>query len=169
MKFEIDIENSSLSEYFTEENDGIVFTDIFKEEVVREFLHKMSWDSEFKNFVSKEIKDGLHPKIVEWKQDTAIKVVVEEVIKEELKPVRSGSYFYMEEYKNKVKEVTKKVLTGYVSEINSLIETTIRNEVDKVMESLYQGHKMREFLNMDKLTAYVMQTMCQPKESEGTE
>lgn len=169
MKFEIDIENSSLSEYFTEENDGIVFTDIFKEEVVREFLHKMYWDSEFKNFVSKEIKDGLHPKIVEWKQDTAIKVVVEEVIKEELKPLRSGSYFYMEEYKNKVKEVTKKVLAGYVSEINSLIETTIRNEVDKVMESLYQGHKMREFLNMDKLTAYVMQTMCQPKESEGTE
>ena len=169
MKFEIDIENSSLSEYFTEENDGIVFTDIFKEEVVREFLHKMSWDSEFRDFVRKEIKDGLHPKIVEWKQDTAIKVIVEEVIRDELKPMRSGSYFYMEEYKNKVKEATKKVLAEYIREINSLIESTIRSEVDTVMESLYEGHKMREFLNMDKLTAYVMQTMRETKESEDTE
>lgn len=169
MKFEIDIENSSLSEYFSEENDGIVFTDIFKEEVVREFLRKMSWDSEFRDFVRKEIKDGLYPKIVEWKQDTAIKVIVEEVIKEELSPLRSGSYFYMKEYEQNVKNATKKVLAGYVSEIKSLIETTIRSEVDKVMESLYEGHKMREFLNMDKLTAYVIKTMDEQKESETEE
>jgi hypothetical protein len=167
MKFEIDIENSSLSEYFTEENDGIVFTDIFKEEVVREFLRKMSWDSEFRTFVRNEIKEGLYPKIREWKQDTAIKLIVEEVIKEELSPLRSGSYFYMKEYEQTVKTATKKVLAGYVSEIKSLIETTIRSEVDKVMESLYQDHKMREFLNMDKLTAYVIKTMREPKESEG--
>ena len=167
MKFEIDIENSSLSEYFTEENDGIVFTDIFKEEVVREFLRKMSWDSEFRTFVRNEIKEGLYPKIREWKQDTAIKLIVEEVIKEELSPLRSGSYFYMKEYEQTVKTATKKVLAGYVSEIKSLIETTIRSEVDKVMESLYQDHKMREFLNMDKLTAYVIKTMRGPKESEG--
>ena len=156
MKFEIDIENSTLSEYFTEENDGIVFTDIFKEEVVREFLHKMSWDSEFRDFVRKEIKDGLYPKIVEWKQDTAIKVIVEEVIKEELKPMRSGSYFYMEEYKTKVKEATKKVLIEYVKEINTLIEDTIRKEVKNILDTLYEDNPLRQFIDMSKVTVYVM-------------
>jgi peptide subunit release factor 1 (eRF1) len=67
MKFEIDLENSPLSEYFTEEEDGITFTEVFKEEVVKEFLRKMSWNSEFREFVRNELRDGLHPKIVEWK------------------------------------------------------------------------------------------------------
>ena len=124
MKIEVNLENSPLSEYFTEENDCVVFTDIFKEEVVKEFLHKMSWDSEFRTFAKNEIKEGLHPKICEWKQDTAIKLIVEELIKEELHPMRSGSYFYMEEYKTKVKEATKKVLAEYVREINALIESS---------------------------------------------
>ena len=156
MKFEIDIENSSLSEYFTEENDGIVFTDIFKEEVVREFLHKMSWNSEFRDFVRKEIKEGLYPQIREWKQDTALKLIVEEVIKEELKPMRSGSYFYMEEYKTKVKEATKKVLAEYVREINILIEGTIREEVKNILDTLYEDNPLRQFIDMSKVTVYVM-------------
>lgn len=159
MRFEIDIENSSLSEYFNDDNGNITLTDVFKEEMLRKLCDNITWDSEFRDFIRREIKNGLYPKIIEWKQDTAIKVIVEEVIKDELKPMRSGNYFYMEEYKNKVKEATKKVLASYVTEINSLIETTIRREVNKVMESLYKGHKMYEFLNMDKLTAYVMQTM----------
>ena len=169
MKFEIDIENSSLSEYFNEDNGDITFTDVFKEDVMREFLRKMQWNSEIRDFVKREIKDGLYPKILEWKQDTAIKVVVEEAIKEELSPIRSGSYFYTEQYKQSVKEATKKILASYVYEIKNLIESTIRSEVDKVMDGLYEGHKMREFLNMDKLTAYVIQTMREPKESEDTE
>ena len=169
MKFEIDIENSSLSEYFNEDNGDITFTDVFKEDVMREFLRKMQWDSEIRDFVKREIKAGLYPKILEWKQDTAIKVIVEEAIKEELSPIRSGSYFYTEQYKQSVKEATKKILASYVYEIKNLIESTIRSEVDKVMDGLYEGHKMREFLNMDKLTAYVIQTMREPKESEDTE
>lgn len=169
MKFEIDLENSSLSEYFNEDNGDVTFTDAFKEKVISAFVRKMQWDSEIKNFVKDEIKEGLGRKIQEWKQDTAIKVVVEEQIKQDLSPLRSGSYFYAEEYKNNVKKATETALAQYVRKINALIETTIRNEVKKVMETLYKGHKMREFLDIDKLTAYVIQTMREPKESEETE
>ncbi len=169
MKFEIDLENSSLGEYFNEENGDVTFTDAFKEEVIRAFVRKMQWDSEIRNFVKDEIKEGLGRKIQEWKQDTAIKVVVEEQIKQDLSPLRSGSYFYAEEYKDKVKKATEKALAQYVREINALIETTIRIEVEKVMQTLYKGHKMREFLDIDKLTAYVVQTMREPNESEETE
>ena len=168
MKFEIDIENSSLSEYFNEDKGDITFTDAFKEEVIRTFVRKMQWDSEIRNFVKDEIKDGLGRKIQEWKQDTAIKVVVEEQIKQDLSPMRSGSYFYAQEYKDKVKKATEQTLAQYVREINSLIETTIRFEVKQVMENLYKGNKMREFLDMDKLTAYVIKTMKEQKESEET-
>lgn len=163
MKFEIDLENSSLSEYFNEDNGDITFTEVFKEEVIREFVRKMQWDSEIKNFVKNEIKEGLGRKVQEWKQDTAIKVVVEEQIKQDLSPMRSGSYFYAEEYKDKVKKATEIALAQYVREINALIETTIRIEVKKVTENLYKGNKMREFLDMDKLTAYVIKTMNEQK------
>lgn len=169
MKFEIDLENSSLSEYFNEDNGDITFTDVFKEEVIREFVRKMQWDSEIRNFVKDEIKVGLGRKIQEWKQDAAIKVVVEEQIKQDLSPMRSGSYFYAEEYKEKVKKATEQTLAQYVREINALIETTIRIEVEKVMENLYKGNKMREFLDMDKLINYVVRTMKEQQESEETE
>lgn len=169
MKFEIDLENSSLSEYFNEDNGDITFTDVFKEEVIREFVRKMQWDSEIRNFVKDEIKVGLGLKVQEWKQDTAIKVVVEEQIKQDLSPMRSGSYFYAQEYKDKVKKATEQTLAQYIREINALIETTIRIEVKKVMENLYKGNKMRDFLDMDRLTAYVIKTMNEQKESEETE
>lgn len=169
MKFEIDLENSSLSEYFNEDNGDITFTDVFKEEVIREFVRKMQWDSEIRNFVKDEIKVGLGRKVQEWKQDTAIKVVVEEQIKQDLSPMRSGSYFYAQEYKDKVKKATEQTLAQYIREINALIETTIRIEVKKVMENLYKGNKMRDFLDMDRLTAYVIKTMNEQKESEETE
>lgn len=156
MKFEIDLENSSLSEYFTEEEDGITFTEVFKEEVVREFLHKMSWNSDFRDFVRSEIRNGLHPKIVEWKQDAAIKAVVEDTVKEELKPMRSGNYFYAEEYKTKVQAAVKKVMIEYVVEINALIEKTVRNEVKNILDDIYKDNPMRDFIDMPKVTNYVM-------------
>ena len=168
MKLEIDIENSSLSEYFNEENGDITFTDAFKEEVIREFVRKMQWDSEIRKFVKDEIKDGLGCKIREWKQDTAIKVVLEEQIKQDLSPLRSGSYFYAQEYKDKVKKATEQALAQYVREINALIETTIRFEVEKVMRNLCKGNKMCEFLDMDKLTGYVIKTMKEVTENDKT-
>lgn len=169
MKFEIDIENSSLSEYFNEENGDITFTDAFKEEVIKAFLNKLRFDGEIRDFIRGEIKDGLYLKVTEYKQDCAIKVIVEDVIREELKPQRSGSFFYLKEYEQNVKEATKKVLANYVREIKSLIEMTMRSEVENVLETLYKGNKMREFLNMDKLSAYVVKTMNEQKESEDTE
>lgn len=169
MKFEVDIENSTLSEYFNESDGDITFTDAFKAEVVRTFLERVRFDDEIRSYIKSEIKDGLHLKVVGYKQDGAIKAVVEEVIKEELSPSRSGSYFYMQEYKSKVAKETKNALEQYKREINCLIATTIRDEIKTVMENLYKGHKMREFLDMDKLTAYVYDTMQKAKESEDTE
>ena len=159
MKFEIDLENSPLSEYFTEEEDGITFTEVFKEEVVKEFLNKMSWNSEFREFVRSEIRSGLHPKIVEWKQDAAIKAVVEETVKEELKPMRSGNYFYAEEYKTKVQAAVKKVMIEYVVEINALIERTIREGVKNILDDIYHDNPMRAFIDMPKVTMYVMELL----------
>lgn len=169
MKFEVDIENSTLSEYFNEEDGDITFTDAFKEEVIKAFLNKLRFDGEIRDFIRGEIKDGLHIKVTEYKRDCAIKVIVEDVIREELKPQRSGSFFYLKEYEQNVKEATKKVLANYVREIKSLIEITMRSEVENVLETLYKGNKMREFLNMDKLSAYVVKTMNEQKESEDTE
>lgn len=169
MKFEVDIENSTLSEYFNESDGDLTFTDAFKEEVVRTFLNRIRFDDEIRNYIKSEIKDGLHLKVVSYKQDGAIKAIVEEVIKEELSPSRSGSYFYMQEYKSKVEKETKDALKQYEREINYLIATTIRNEIKTVMESLYKGNKMREFLDMDKLTDYVYNIMREQKESVDTE
>ena len=157
-----------MSEYFNESDGDITFTDAFKEEVVRTFLNRVRFDDEIRAYIKSEIKDGLHLKVIGYKQDGAIKAVVEEVIKEELSPSRSGSYLYLQEYRSKVAKETKKALEQYEKDINHLISTTIRDEVEKVMEILYKGHKMREFLDMKKLTDYVYEVMrAQKQYTEG--
>ena len=109
MKLEIDLKNSSLSEYLDEDDYGnVTFTDVFKEKIVKEVFTEAKFDTDIRDYIKAEIKDGLWKQIVSYKQEAAIKGVVDDVIREELSARRSGSLIFTDAYVAEVKEAVRK-------------------------------------------------------------
>ena len=166
MKFEIDIENSTLSEYFYEEDGDMTVSDVFKEAVLKSFVNKIRFDDLIRKHIKDEISVGLHSKIIEYKNDIAIKVIVEDVIREELSPLRTGSFFYLEEYRKKVKDETIKLLGKYTVEINRLIENSVREQIKKEIEDVCKDNHFIDFIDKEKLSKYLLQQLKGEKHNE---
>lgn len=158
MKLEFDLENSTLSEYFNEDTEGhITFSDVFKEAVLKEFCIKASYDSDIRGFIKSEIKDGLYLKICEYKNEAAIKAIVDDVMREELSAQRTGSLIFTDHYVKAVKTAIEKNLGVVKNEIDSYIRRTVSAEVEKYIETLYAENKLRKYLDFQKLAADVIE------------
>lgn len=157
MKLEFDLENSTLSEYFNEDTEGhITFSEVFKEAVLKEFCIKASYDSDIRGFIKSEIKDGLHLKICEYKNEAAIKAIVDDVMREELSARRTGSLIFTDHYVANVKKAIEKNLGFVKNEIDSYIRRTVAEEVEKYIETLYAENKLKKYLDFKKLAADVL-------------
>ena len=160
MKIEVNLENSSLSEFFSEDEcAGVTFTDAFKEAVLQAFVQKINYDSLIRSFIKDAIKEGLWSLVCQYKNESAIKAIVDEVIRDELRTQRTGTLIFTNNYVEEVKKATEKSLSVYKRDIDICIKTTVADEVKKYIEALYDGNKLREFIDFDKLSAYVIRTM----------
>lgn len=170
MKFEIDLTNSTLSEYLDEDDYGnVTFTDVFKEMIVREVFAKAKFDDDIRNYIKAEIKDGLWKQIVSYKQEAAIKGIIDDVIREELSARKSGSLIFTDAYISDVKEAVKKYLSPYKREIDEAVRCIVELETRDCLSTLYQGSKMREFIDFEKLSRYVVSTMERKRNKKGGE
>lgn len=160
MKLEIDLENSTLSEYLNEDDYGnVTFTDAFKEMIVREVFTEAKFDTDIRDYIKSEIKDGLWKQIVSYKQEAAIKGVVDDVIREELSTRRSGSLIFTDAYVAEVKEAVRKYLSSYKKELEEAVRCLVECETRDCLNTLYQGSKLREFVDFEKMSNYVVKTM----------
>lgn len=170
MKLEIDLKNSTLSEYLDEDNYGnVTFTEAFKEMIVREVFTKAKFDTDIRDYIKAEIKDGLWKQIVSYKQEAAIKGIVDDVIREELSTRRSGSLIFTDAYVAEVKETVKKNLSSYKKELDEAVRCLVECETRNCLNTLYQGSKMREFIDLEKLSRYIVQTMARKGYKGGAE
>lgn len=160
MKIEVNLENSSMSEFFSEDECGCVtFTDAFKEAVLKAFVQKINYDSLIRTFIKDAIKEGLWQLVCQYKNESAIKAIVDEVIRDELRTQRTGSLIFTNNYVEQVKKATESSLSVCKRDIDVCIKTTVANEVEKYIKVLYDGNKLREFIDFNKLSSYVIRTM----------
>lgn len=171
MKLEIDLENSTLSEYLDEDDYGkVTFTEAFKEMIVREVFTKAKFDTDIRAYIKEQIKDGLWKQIYSYKQEAAIKGIVDEVIREELSARRTGSLIFTDAYVSSVKESVKKYLSSYNQEIDKAVRCLVECETRNCLNTLYQGSKMREFIDLEKMSRYIVKTMaCEELMKGGAE
>ena len=161
MKLEIDLENSNLSEYLDEDDYGnVTFTEVFKDIIVRNVFTKAKFDTDIRDYIKAEIKDGLWEQIVLYKQEAAIKGVVDDVIREELSARRSGSLIFTDAYVAEVKEAVRKYLSSYKTELEEAVRCLVESETKSYLDVLYQGSKLREFIDLEKMSRYIVKTMA---------
>ena len=133
--------------------EEVTLTDVFKGEILNKFVEKINYDYEVKRYIEKNIDDQLWQKIYGYKDDVAIKTIVEKIIEKKLR--ETGSFIFLNEYAAKVEVVVDKYLKKYPNEIEKAVETSIKHHIESCLKELYKESKMREFIDTEKLSAYI--------------
>lgn len=158
MKFEIDIENTSLSEYFSEDEEGnLTVSDVFKDEIVSHVAMRISWDDELRSYVRKSLDRNLSTFVQSYKDEAAIKAVLEDLMAKELK--NGFGSIVRPAYKDIITNEVRERLAKEMHDIHGAIRMAIANEVKQVINTMYQGNKLAQFIDTEKLANYVISTM----------
>lgn len=88
-----------------------------------------------------------------------VKTAADEIVKEAMKPINTGSFIVSDRDKAKITEQVKKELKLFNAPVDKRIRETVRNEVANIINGMYDGNKMREFIDLPKLSAYVTANM----------
>lgn len=127
--------------------------DIFKEEILNKFVEKMNYDIQVRKYVETHIADNLYSKILDYKDDVAIKTIVSEIIETKLK--QTGSFCFLDRYAEDVKKVVDKHLEKYPKMIEQAMRSSMRTHIEEILKELYNGSKMEEFIDKEKLSAHI--------------
>ena len=167
MKIVIDINDESFSDYFNESDGTVDFTAAAIDQLLRNFAEKIRWDDEIRKYIKDEIREGLFAKIYEYKNGDMVKTVVEEIVRDVMKPINTGSFIVTDHEKEKITECVKRELNRFNLPVDERIRETVRKEVAAIINSMYDGNKMREFIDLPKLSAYVTQNMFKKDNENG--
>lgn len=159
MKITIDLNDESFGDYFSESDGTLNFTAAAIDMILHAFSDRCRWDDEIRKYIKDEIKDGLWNKIYEYKNGDMVKAVATEVVKEAMKPINTGSFIVTDHEKKKITEQVKKELELFNKPVDERIRETVRKEVANIINGMYDGNKMREFIDLPKLSAYVTANM----------
>lgn len=159
MKITIDLNDESFSDYFEEHDGTIDFTSVAIDMIINAFVEKCRWDDEIRKYIKDEIGKGLFLKICEYKNGDMVKTAADEIVKEAMKPINTGSFIVSDRDKAKITEQVKKELKLFNAPVDERIRETVRKEVANIINGMYDGNKMREFIDLPKLSAYVTANM----------
>ena len=159
MKITIDLNDESFSDYFEEHDGTLGFTSMAIDAIIRTFAEKCRWDDTIRDYVKQEIRRDLWKEITEYKRKDMIKVVATEIVRDVMKPSNTGSFIVTDYDKQKVTEQVKKELELFNAPVDERIRETVRKEVANIINGMYDGNKMREFIDLPKLSAYVTANM----------
>lgn len=161
MQFVINFNEIDLADYVDFENEyrdePLLLKDVFKDEIIRQFVAKVNYDIEVKRYIQDNIDKHLYQKIYAYKDDAAIKVIVNQIIEEKLKA--TGTFIFLKEYAKNVESVVDDYLKKSRQEIERAMQTSMRMQIETVLNELYKGSKMGEFINIEKLTAHIHQVL----------
>ena len=159
-----DIELSDWIEY-DPEIEQVTLTDIFKGEILNKFVEKVNYDGQIRQYIKEQINEGLWSKIYDFKDDAAIEVIAKQCIEEKLK--QTGSFIFLNDYAAKVEGVVEKYLKKYPNKIEQAVQSSVRCQIEKCLDELYKGSKMREFIDIEKLSAHIHKVLSEKTEGEG--
>lgn len=131
--------------------------DVFKGEILEKFLQRLNADYAVKQYIKDNIDNGLSLKISKYRDDVAIKAIVEEIITQRIKDC--GSFIFIDRYKSQVEDTVKKYLAVYERKVDVAISNSVRIVMEEIIDSLYKTSAIREFLDTEKLARYIEETI----------
>ena len=159
MKITIDLNDESFSDYFEEHDGTLDFTSMAIDAIIHAFAEKCRWDDTIRDYIKQEIYRDLWKEITEYKRTDMIKTIVTEYVKDLMKPHNTGSFIVTDYEKQKITEQVKKELKLFYVPVDERIRETVRKEVANIINGMYDGNKMREFIDLPKLSAHVTANM----------
>ena len=159
-----DIDLADWIEY-NPETEQVTLKDIFKGEILNKFVEKIDYDYQIRTYIKEQINEGLWKKIYNFKDDAAIEVITKQCIEEKLK--QTGSFVFLNDYAAKVEGVVENYFKKYPDKIEKAVQLSVRYQIEKCLDELYKGSKMRDFLDTGKLTAYIHKVLSEVKAGEG--
>lgn len=152
-----DIDLNDWIDFDDEYSSAPALKDVFKGEILLKFVEKLNFDYEVKQYVRDNIDKGLSTKIAFYKDDVAIKAIVEKIVEQRIRD--TGSFIFIDQYVSRVEKEVNKYLTTYEREMNNAVYSAVHRATKDIIDSLYKGSAIKEFIDTQKLATYVLKTI----------
>ena len=152
-----DIDLNDWIDFDDEDHAAPNLKDVFKGEILDMFVRKLNADWEVSRYVRENIDKGLAAKIAPYRDEVAIRSIVEKIIEKRI--ADSGSFIFLDRYVDRIEKEVDKYLDTYKRKIEAAVESNVRDATEAVINGLYVNSAMREFVDINKLTAYVMRVL----------
>ena len=158
MSITINFNDIDLNDWIDIDTEDVpTLKEIFREEILNKFVDKLNYDLEVKRYIRDNIDNNLYQKISSYKNDAAIEVIVKDIIEQKLKA--TGSFVFIDQYKQKVTECVDQYFKKLPEMIWEAVNTSLQDSIQTIVNNLYKESKFYEFLDVDKLTNYITETL----------
>ena len=169
MKIEInfdDIELGDWLDYDPNEEDAPTLKEIFREEIKEASIKRLNYDYSIKRYIEQEIQQGLYNKIMEIKDDTVINSLVRDAIDNYVNTrgnTETSLYgdSYIKEAKDKIKALVESRVEREKRDLENALDARLRCQISKVLDEIYEGKAIGDYIDKSKLTDLVINTLNQ--------
>lgn len=163
MQIVINFSDIDLNDWIDFEDEGQgtpELKDVFKSEILDMFVRKLNADWEVSRYVRENIDKGLAAKIAPYRDDIAIRAIVEKIVEKRI--ADCGTFFFLDRYVDRVEKEVDKYLDTYKRKIEAAVSSTVRDVTEDIINRLYANSAMREFIDIEKLSDYVLKSIPEP-------
>lgn len=160
-----DIDLNDWIDFEDEGQDTPELRDVFKGEILDSFVKKLNADWEVRRYVMENIDKGLAAKIAPYRDDVAIRAIVEKIIEKRI--ADCGTFFFLDRYVDRVEKEVDKYLDTYKRKMEAAVFSTVRDATESIINGLYANSIMREFIDTEKLSAYVLKLIPEQQKEDA--
>lgn len=160
-----DIDLNDWIDFGDEYSSAPALKNVFKDEILNKFVEKLSADYEVHQYVRENIDKGLASKIHAYKNDVAIKAIVEKIVEQRIRD--TGSFIFIDQYVSRVEKEVDKYLASYERKMNEAVSSAVSRATEEIIDKIYAGSAIKEFIDTRKLANYVLRAI--PCKLEGAD
>lgn len=168
MQIVINFSDIDLNDWIDFEDEGQhtpELRDVFKGEILDSFVKKLNADWEVRRYVRENIDKGLATKIAPYRDDVAIRAIVEKIIEKRI--ADCGTFFFLDRYVDRVEKEVDKYLDTYKRKMEAAVFSAVRDATEAIINGLYANSAMREFIDTEKLSAYVLKLIPEQQKEDA--
>ena len=159
MRIDIDLENSCLNDWISEDDEGtLTFTEVFKEELMSNVANRFKYSTELQSVVRQHMIDNLKSFLAGYKDEAVIKSIVEDIVSKDLKNGAASPYL-RPAYEQLIKERVNECLGASIKDLKSVIIIEIKNQIHSVINELMDSGNLSRFIDVNLLTEFILTTL----------
>lgn len=156
MRIDIDLENSCLNDWISEDDEGtLTFTEVFKEELMSNVANRFKYSTELQSVVRQHMIDNLKSFLAGYKDEAVIKSIVEDIVSKDLKNGAASPYL-RPAYEQLIREKVEEHLSLALKELRSAIIIEIKAQIHTVLGDLVENGNLSQFIDKNLLTEFIL-------------